>query len=132
MWAMNIRLVVATACVVFLLSGCAQNEPKMTPEAAWIDDLKEPIDRENLAPHTQYLLAETEAGRIAGADSSKYAAELAKADDVQKGKQWTLYLFFLDDNREKGSGHEGHPVLYVQVQNKYGHIVKCGVTIPCW
>lgn len=102
MWAMNIPLVVATACVVFLLSGCAPNEPKMTPEAAWIDVLKEPIDRENLAPHTQYLLAEAEAeaGRIAGADSSKYAAELAKADDVQKGKQWTLYLFFLDDNRE--------------------------------
>ena len=132
MWPSSIPVIVMTASFVVLLPGCAQNEQKMPPEAALIDSLKEPVDRTTLAPHTLHLLEETEQGRLAGADSTKYAAELAKADEIQKGKQLTRYLFFLDDYREKGSGHEGHPVLYIQVQNKFGHIVQCGVTIPCW
>ncbi len=132
MWQPRISALRSTALLAFLLSGCDQNEQKMTPEAALIDSLKQPVDRSILAPHTLHLLEEIEQGRLAGADSTKYAAELAKADEIRKGKQLTRYVFFLDDYRETGSGHEGHPVLYIQVQKKFGHIVQCGVTIPTW
>ena len=132
MWPTRFLAYVTTSCFMLLLSGCGQNEQRMVPEAALIDSLKEPIVRATLAPHTLHLLEEIEQGRLAGADSKKYAEELAKADEIRKGKQLTRYLFFLDDYREKGSGHEGHPVLYIQVQNKFGHIVQCGVTLPTW
>jgi hypothetical protein len=103
-------------------------EKRIAPEAFDVDQLKK-FNRSKVRPHLARLIDELEAGRLVGAQADQFRAELDQADEIKGGpdRPWTFYWLY---ENPAAKDVEGEPKLVVCVQNKFGHIFRCGVSVP--
>lgn len=119
-------LVVALVSLV-TLTGCG--EQPMTPQKPLVDITITDQMRTALDDGVRQILEKIEDGSLPGADALEFQATLDKASSIEKGAKTIRYLFAADGYR----GYlEGHPVIFVTVQRKFGRIVQCGAAVPCW
>ncbi len=110
------------------LLGC-ETESRVEPEPAYYDeDMLNRVKYDSLPPHTKRLLELMKNGQLAGASASDLSADLKKADEIERKEKVTFYTFHVDtvDYENK----PWNPVLAISVQNKYGHIIRCGLITP--
>jgi hypothetical protein len=84
-------------------------------------------DRSRLRPHLQHILAEVEDGNMLGSQADIYRGDLEKADEVRASDRLTTYVFYKNPELRAS---EGNPALHLVVQNEFGQVFRCAVSVP--
>lgn len=112
---------------IVVVSGCSSPIPSVPPFVKYKISAEE---RAALRPEVRELVNQIENGSINDWTADQLATVLKRADMVDKRDRITEYYFAADGYQ--GDDLEGHPVIYIAVENDSSRILNGAIYVPSW